>query len=273
LNPVALMSNYVNFFGFKKEPFPQIIDVRDIYHFPGMEDMLARFRFAVDSGMVLVITGSVGSGKSTFLRYACSTFHPSKHRIVPVIANSGSYLEVLRQIALSFDIATNTNSIAKLTRSIRQVALDIFSKKITPVLVLDEAHLMREAVFREIHTVLQPDMNSDKVIPMVLSGQFNLIDKLKYHTASALASRVMGKAYLEGLDIQRMAEYLTHHLKVSGIKNSLFDEAAVLAIHQGSSGTPRKANHLARGSLLAAAMKNSKIISPEHVRLAATELL
>lgn len=267
------MSNYMNFFGFKKEPFPQIIDVKDIYHFPGLEDMLARFRFAVDSGMVLVITGTVGSGKSTFLRYACSTFHPSKHRIIPVIANSGSYLEILRQIAMSFEIAPNTNSMARLARSIREVALDIFLKKITPVLVIDEAHLMREAVFREIHTILQPNMNSDKVIPMVLSGQVNLIDKLRYHTANALASRVMGKAFLEDLDIQRTAEYLSHHLKVSGIKNSLFDEASTLAIHQGSSGTPRKTNLLARGSLLAAALKNSRIVSPEHVRLAATELL
>ncbi len=53
----------------------------------------------------------------------------------------------------------------------------------------------------------------------------------------------------------------------------LYDEASVLAIHQGSGGILRKANFLARGALLAAALKNSKLISAEHVRLAATELL
>lgn len=267
------MSNYLNFYGFEKEPFPQIIDVKDIYRFPGLDEMMSRFTFAVDSGMVLVITGAIGSGKSTFLRYASSTFHPSKHRIVSVIASSGSLLEILRQIAISFDIETHSNSMARMTRAIKQVAQDLFAKKITPVLVIDEAHLMREAIFREIHTLIQPDLKSDKVMPLVLSGQISLIDKLKYHTAGALASRVMGKAYLENLDLQRMTEYLAHHLKAAGIKNMLFDEASVLAIHQGSGGIPRKANHLARGTLLAACLKNSKIISPEHVRLAATELL
>lgn len=150
---------------------------------------------------------------------------------------------------------------------------DIFSKKTIPVLVIDEAHLMREAIFKEIHTLLQPAMNSEKIMPMILSGQLVLIDKLKYHSANALASRVMGKAHIDGLDLQRMTEYLLHHLKVAGIKDMLYDEASVLAIHQGSGGILRKANFLARGALLAAALKNSKLISAEHVRLAATELL
>ena len=78
---------------------------------------------------------------------------------------------------------------------------------------------------------------------------------------------------IDGLDLQRMTEYLQHHLKIAGIKDMLYDEASVLAIHQGSGGILRKANFLARGSLLAAALKNSKLISAEHVRLAATELL
>jgi len=267
------MINYINFFGFQKEPFPQVIDVSKIYHFPGIEEMNARFSFAVDSGMVLVITGAIGAGKSTFLRYACSQFHPSKYKVVPVIANSGSLLEILRQIASAFDIEACSNSISRITKDIKQVMADIFSKKTIPVLVIDEAHLMREAIFKEIHTLLQPAMNSEKIMPMILSGQLVLIDKLKYHSANALASRVMGKAHIDGLDLQRMSEYLLHHLKIAGIKDMLYDEASVLAIHQGSGGILRKANFLARGALLAAALKNSKLISAEHVRLAATELL
>jgi type II secretory pathway predicted ATPase ExeA len=186
------MINYINFFGFQKEPFPQIIDVKKVFLFPGIEEMNARFNFAVDSGMVLVI---------------------------------------------------------------------------------DEAHLMRESIFREIHTLLQPRMNSDKIMPMILSGQVVLLDKLRYHSANALASRVMGKAHIDGLDLQRMSEYLLHHIKIAGVKNMLYDEASVLAIHQGSGGILRKANLLARGALIAAALKNSKIVSAEHVRLAATEML
>jgi type II secretory pathway predicted ATPase ExeA len=267
------MINYKNFYGFQKEPFPQIIDVKSIYHFPGIEEMEARFNFAVDSGMVLVITGAIGAGKSTFLRYACSKFHPAKYKIIPVVANSGSMLEMMRQIALGFQIENGSSSITRISKEIKQAMTDFFSKKTTPVLVIDEAHLMREAIFREIHTLLQLEMSSDKIMPLILSGQVILVDKLKYHSANALASRVMGKAHIEGLDLQRMSEYLLHHLKIAGIKDMLYNEASVMAIHQGSGGILRKANMLARGALLAAAFKKSRMVTAEHVRLAATELI
>jgi general secretion pathway protein A len=46
----------------------------------------------------------------------------------------------------------------------------------------------------------------------------------------------------------------------------------VTAIHQGSGGLYRKANHLARGAIVAAARSESASVTAEHVRLAATEL-
>ena len=267
------MINYKNFHGFSKDPFPQIMDVNNIYKIPGIEEMEARFSFAVESCMVLVITGAIGAGKTTFLRYACSKFHPSKYKIISVIANSGSMLEMLRQIALGFQIETGTSSITRIFKEVKSAMSDFFSKKITPVLVIDEAHLMREAVFKEIHTLLQLGMNAEKAMPLILTGQVILVDKLKYHSASAIASRVMGKAHMEGLDLERMSEYLMYHLNVAGVKEMLYEEPAVKAIHQGSGGILRKANMLARGALLAAAFKKSGIVTAEHVRLAATELI
>jgi general secretion pathway protein A len=59
---------------------------------------------------------------------------------------------------------------------------------------------------------------------------------------------------------------------VAGIKSNLFDQAAVTAIHQGSGGLFRKANHLARGALIAAAKEKSLTVTSDHVRLASTEV-
>jgi type II secretory pathway predicted ATPase ExeA len=69
-----------------------------------------------------------------------------------------------------------------------------------------------------------------------------------------------------------MEGYLAHHLKLAGGRKDLFEEAAVTAIYQGSAGLFRKANHLARGSLIAAAQSQCTIVSAEHVRIASTEL-
>ena len=70
-----------------------------------------------------------------------------------------------------------------------------------------------------------------------------------------------------------MQAYLQHHLSIAGINRMLFEDDAVTAIHQGSGGIFRRANHLARGALVAAAMEQHKTVNAEHVRLAASEIL
>ena len=75
-----------------------------------------------------------------------------------------------------------------------------------------------------------------------------------------------------GIFFFRILGYLEHHLQLAGVKTNLFEDAAITAIHQGSGGLLRKANHLARGSLIAAAAEEAITVTAEHVRLAATEI-
>jgi len=93
-----------------------------------------------------------------------------------------------------------------------------------------------------------------------------------YPGSMPLASRVVAKSHFVGIDREQMKDYLLHHLKIAGIKNMLFDDTAVTAIHQGSGGIFRRANNLARGSLVAAAMDNQKSVNAENVRIAASEV-
>jgi type II secretory pathway predicted ATPase ExeA len=110
-------------------------------------------------------------------------------------------------------------------------------------------------------------------MPIILSGQKILLEKLLYYTSHPLASRVVGRSYLEGLKLKDMEGYLNHHLEIAGVRERLFSEDAVLAIHQGSGGLLRQANILARGALMAAASENCPAVTAEHVRIASTEKL
>jgi general secretion pathway protein A len=145
-------------------------------------------------------------------------------------------------------------------------------KKLKAVLIIDEASLLRLEVFAELHTICQFHKDSKHYMPIILAGQANLVDKLTYRASAPLASRIVARSHLEGLDRHGMQQYLAHHLKLAGINTMPFEEAAVTAIHQGSGGLLRKANHLARGALIAAAGNRSQRVSAEHVRLAATEV-
>jgi len=85
--------------------------------------------------------------------------------------------------------------------------------------------------------------------------------------------RVVARSHLKGSDLETMGDYLRHHLAIADVNNMLFDDIAVTAIHQGAGGLFRKANHLARGAIVAAARNESTTVTADHVRLAATELL
>lgn len=267
------MTNYINFFGFQNEPFPQDISLKHIFPRPGLKSLVDRFLYAVNLSAVNVITGDVGSGKSTSLRFACSKLHPSEYKIIPVIANSGSLLEMLRQIAGALKVDCLSTSITKLSKIIRSIILETADKKQKPVLVVDEAHLMRLEVFAQIHTIFEFEFDSRPVIAIVLAGQKNLTANLKYHTSGSLASRVVGISMLDSLRMEDMKAYLKHQLEIAGVKESLFADEAVLAIHQGSGGLLRKANTLARGALLAAASESCTVVAAEHVRRASTEII
>jgi len=265
--------NYRTFFGFSKEPFASDLDMNEILQTDELSEVKNRFDYALRLGGIGLVTGEIGSGKSTALRYASGLLHPSEYQSFYVIASSGSILELYRQIATELGLTESTNSKAVITSLIRKEVTEwVQGKKMKVALIIDEASLLRLEVFAELHTICQFDKDSKPWLPLILAGQSALIDKLSYRTSAPLASRIIARSHLEGLNRQGMEQYLKHHLKLAGVKNNLFQEAAVTAIHQGSGGLLRKANHLARGALVAAATAQSTTVEPEHVRLASTEV-
>jgi type II secretory pathway predicted ATPase ExeA len=264
---------YRSLFGFKREPFAADLRREDLLQTPALTAVAERFAYVVRLGAVGLVTGEVGSGKSTALRWAAGALHPSEYRVLWITASGGSILETYRQISAALEIESKSFSRALLTRTIRSQVLGLVAQKIHPVLIIDEASLLRIDVLAELHTICQFDGDSRPLLPLILAGQNNLVDLLGYRSCQPLGSRVVARSHLEGISREQMQLYLAHHLKVAGVSSNLFSEQAVTAIHQGSGGLLRRANHLARGSLVAAAAEKCQQVAAEHVRLAASELM
>jgi general secretion pathway protein A len=266
-------SNYRMFFQLDKEPFASDIEIENILVTDSLNGVKERIHYAMRIGAVALVTGEIGSGKSTALRYVTESLHPSEHLCLYVTATSGSILELYRQILGALGVDNRGISRALMLQSIRSQIMELTSaKKIKVLLVIDEASLLRMEVFAELHTLLQFEKDAKAFLPLVMAGQNNLIDSLTYRPAMPLASRVVARSYLEGANLQLMRQYITHHLAIAGVNRNLFDDAAIVAIHQGSGGLFRKANHLARGALIVACHQQSTTVTAEHVRLAATEI-
>lgn len=267
------MNPYQHFFAFHKEPFAQDIPIPELYPLPDFPALVERFHYTLQLGAVSVLTGEIGSGKSTSLRYATHSLHPSEYKILSVVAYAGSLREFLKLLAIRLDSDPHTSSLTRLFETLRAAITELAGRNQRPVLIIDEAHLLRSEVFSHLHTLMQYDFDSKPSLAILLSGQNLLLDKLHLLPARALASRIVARTHLETLKLQQTQGYLHHHLEIAGSKKQLFAEDAVLAIHQGSGGILRKANTLARGALIAAAREKSQTVSAEHVRLASTEVI
>jgi type II secretory pathway predicted ATPase ExeA len=264
---------YRSFFGFNREPFTVEVKVEEILTTPALSEFTERFDYVLRLGAIGLLTGEVGAGKSTALRFASNRLHPSQYHTLWLTASSGSILETYRQLAAALDVETKSFSRAALLRIIRHGIYEIVNKKIQPLLIIDEASLLRLEVFAELHTLCQFEGDSKPHLPLILAGQNNLLDLLQYRSSLPLSSRIVARSHLEGIDLDQMQHYLAHHLAIAGMKTQLFSAQAITAVQQGSAGLLRKANHLARGALIAAANEKCQLVSAEHVRLAATELV
>jgi len=255
---------YRTFFGFTKEPFGADLKIEELLITPALKGVKDRLEYAFRLGAMAVVTGEVGSGKSTALRFATSHLHPSEWRLLWVTASCGSILELYRQLCWSLEMETKSSSRAVMSRMIQgQVQKMVEGKK----------QKVAMEVFLELHTLTQFEADSKPLLPIVFAGQNNLLDKLQFRASGPLSSRVVARSHLEGVDRAQMELYLNHHLQIAGVKQPLFADQAITAIHQGAGGLFRRANHLARGALIAAASEKCQMVSAEHVRIASSELI
>ncbi len=181
--------------------------------------------------------------------------------------------ELYRQLLRALNNDATSMSKAFYTREIRKEVRELIKEKgQKPVVIVDEASLLRLEVLIELHTIAQFEGDSKPWLPIILAGQINLEDNLRYRKALALASRVVARGSLDAVKKDEMDQYLNHHLSIAGVKTPLFSDAALTAIFQGSGGIYRKANNLARGALIAAAVEKASQVIPDHVQIASSEI-
>ena len=268
------MNRYKEYFGFKEEAFQKDLSVKKMLELTAMVGVRDRMEYVLYNSGIMVLTGDVGSGKSTSIRWSLSHFHPSEVLVLNVIAGGGSVNEFYKQLCWALDLDIRSASRGYLIKNFKETIKEIIkTKKQKILLVIDEANLLRAEIFAELHTITQFDKGLENSISIVLAGQANLLDKMTYRSSAPLRSRIISKCHLSAIDQTQMSEYLVHHLKIAGIKKNLYTDSAVTAIYQGSAGILRKANHVAKGGLIAAMSNDCISVGADHIRIASTEIM
>jgi general secretion pathway protein A len=258
-----------SFFGFKRTPFSDSPDPRQLFASAAWGQVKTRLQFLIDHPGVGLLTGEVGAGKSTAARAFASALNPNLHKIVYIHFSCGTALDLLRQIALALDLQP-AHFRGDLVRQISATIVHLNqSKKQHPILICDEAHLLPHPALEQLPLLLNFDMDSSRYLSLLLIGQTLLRRTLSLQLHEALRQRIGANYHLEGLTRDELDAYLTQQLKAAGYTQPLFDDGARQCLYQATKGIPRKVNKLAIAALRLAAERRLEVVT-EAILLDAT---
>ena len=250
-------------YGFQVNPFSRTLSTQDVLATPGVKELLARLSLAVRERGIALVTGDVGSGKSTAVRAFIASLDQNRHIVLYLTLPIASTSALYRQLLMLLNQPVPFGSTAQCT-ALRAVLADLIqTQRKTPVIVIDEAHLLPHLLINPLRTLLaaQLDSHARRLAALILIGQLELRRMLQLSTHAAFAQRVTHRCHLDLLPLDVTLAYIKHHLKVAGRSDAvpLFSDDALKRIAEWSQGIPRRINQIC-----IAAIVNRTIVLPRH---------
>ncbi|SEM42790.1 general secretion pathway protein A [Syntrophus gentianae] len=242
---------YESFYGLKENPFNLTPDPSYLFMSKVHEDAYTHLEYAiVESKGFVVITGEIGSGKTTLINLLLNKI---KQNIQVGVINQTlvSPTQFLKMVCQEFELPTDSRDKAELLDLIHSFLLKQFARKKRVTLIIDEAQNLPDNTVEEIRMLSNLESEKHHLIQMILVGQPELKYKLQQKRLEQFVQRVTVYCHLSGLDRDETAHYIRHRLSIAGSENpELFTEEAIDAIHRYARGIPRLINILCDAALV-----------------------
>ncbi|MGO1749228.1 MAG: ExeA family protein [Marinobacter sp.] len=264
---------YYDFFGFREPPFSIAPDPRYLYLSERHKEALAHLMYGVQGqGGFIVITGEVGTGKTTVSR--CFIENAPAHVDIALILNPRlSARELLSAICDELEIVHPAGAtIKQMVDLINQDLLKAHGAGRHKVLMIDEAQNLSADVLEQLRLLTNLETAEKKLLQIVLLGQPELQQILALPKLRQLNQRVTARYHLDAIGRNELPAYLSYRLGVAGMRGDVFSPAAVRKLYRLSNGIPRLINLISDRALLGAYAEGEHEVTSAHIRQAAKEV-
>jgi type II secretory pathway predicted ATPase ExeA len=264
---------YKEFFGLEDTPFTLTPDPRFIVFTPSYNEVLASLYYGLENAKgLIVLTGEVGTGKTTALRWILRRLDSSvlaAYVFNPRLSIDEFYHHVTQMLGIK-----DWDNKAELLSEMGKVLEERHRRGLRTVLIIDEAHELSDYVLEEIRLLLNFESDNAKHLQIVLTGQPELRDKLNQPNLRQLKQRVALRCKMHSLPtVEEVERYITERLLIAGSEQpNVFTPGAIDFIYQCAEGIPRQINNICDNSMLSAYAAGDQIIGRQIIEEVADNL-
>ena len=218
-----------------------------------------------------LLTGAPGRGKTTVVRQWSSSLNPSLFKVVYTSLSTVTVNDFYRNLAASLGAQAayrKTENFHAIQGEITRLALD---KKKTPVIIIDEANYISNAVLNDLKILFNFEMDSRDRAVILLVGLPQLNHTLQLAIHEPLRQRIIMNYNIDGYTKDEGRAYIDSKLKGAGCNQDVFDDSAIEAILNASDGTARMISKLCNSALVIGNSRNINLITADTVMQAVNE--
>ncbi len=251
---------YQDYWKLQQMPFENIPDPRFLYLSDQHDEAFMRLIYTVKSSKgACMLTGAVGSGKTTILKAFAEKISEGKFQVGIVTNPNLSDTELLQEILYSLNVDSKPTTKIEVMHALRDKLLENRKNGLDTVVVIDEAHIInKKETYEELRLLLNLHEKNHYLVTLILAGQPEL--KQIISRIPQFEQRIPIKYHLTALSFVDTCKYIAYRLKVSGLQKKIFTADAAKLIFSYSTGIPRKINTICDMSLLSGFVEQAEVI-------------
>jgi type II secretory pathway predicted ATPase ExeA len=219
-----------------------------------------------------VLTGEVGTGKTTLLRRALSSFSTRRVSTAFVFNPRLDVLDFLEFVLTDFGLVPTTRTKSGMLLQLNRWLIERYRMEETCVVVVDEAQNLSWDLLEEIRLLTNLETSSEKLLQIILSGQPELEEKLRHPSVRQLRQRVSLWCRTQSLTEPQTHAYVAERLRIAGATWQIFPPDTLDLIHRYSRGIPRIINLMCEHALINAYVDQVRQVTAPIIENVAAEL-
>ena len=256
---------YESFYDFYEKPFSLLPDHEFLYLSEKHEAALNALQYGLmNMAGFTVITGEIGSGKTTLIRRLLNCVDDDLTMGLVTNPHPG-FGSLLQWIALAYGLDYKGKENIELYDDLTHFFISQYAIGKRVVLIVDEAQNLDPKTLEELRLISNINSDKDHILQVILVGQPELWASLNMPELEQFNQRIAIHYHLDSLSMNDVQFYIQHRLKCAGGNENLFDEKAISLIAYYSQGIPRIINNFSELALVYGFADGAEFISEEIV--------